>query len=117
VHAVKLDSRHFAGSLACFLALAAPAAAGTPGPTQSLGKSKGLEYFKAKYASVVTQTAQPVTCASGDVTGGGGALAGSSEPWDSKDKGKVPDDGWQARALNNESRKVGLVALAVCRKP
>ncbi len=38
-------------------------------------------------------------------------------PWDSKDKKKVPDDGFLAKALNSESFKVKLVALAVCRKP
>ena len=43
----------------------------------SLGKSKGLEYMRAKHLQVVTQTTQPAICDSGtSVVGGGGSMAG-----------------------------------------
>jgi hypothetical protein len=68
------------GALFFSLAAAVPAGAGTPGPSVSLGKSKGLEYMKGKYASVVTQTNQPVAC-DGDAepTGGGGSITGPAD--------------------------------------
>jgi hypothetical protein len=61
----------------CLLTTASLAAAGTPGPTVPLGSSKGLEYMKATYANVVTQTNQPVNCdGDAEATGGGGSITG-----------------------------------------
>jgi hypothetical protein len=62
----------------CLLTTANLAAAGTPGPTVPLGSSKGLEYMKATYANVVTQTNQPVNCdGDAEATGGGGSITGA----------------------------------------
>jgi hypothetical protein len=66
-----------AAALACLLTTASLAAAGTPGPTVSLGSSKGLEYMKATYVGVVSQTNQPVNCdGDAEATGGGGSITG-----------------------------------------
>jgi hypothetical protein len=65
------------GVVLCCLGASAPAGAGTPGATVSLGTSKGLEYMKGKYAGVVTQTSQPVACdGDAETTGGGGSIKG-----------------------------------------
>jgi hypothetical protein len=66
-----------AGVLLGCLGATAPAGAGTPGASVSLGTTKGLEYMKGKYAGVVTQTGQPVSCdEGGEATGGGGSITG-----------------------------------------
>lgn len=70
-----------AGTAIAIVALLAPAVAdaGTPGPTASLGKSKGFQYFTGSYAAVVTQTGQPAMCKPGQsATGGGGSISGNA---------------------------------------
>jgi hypothetical protein len=65
-------------AFACLLTAASLAAAGTPGTTASLGTSKGLEYMKASYTAVVSQTSQPVSCdGDAEATGGGGSITGA----------------------------------------
>ena len=92
--------------------LAGLAQPGLPGQL-SLGKSKGLEYFKATYQQVVTQTAQPVTCAAGDVSGGGGALPGNPKTSAVNDSYPSADDTWQVEATSTSGAK-DLTAYAIC---
>ena len=66
--------------LSAVLALPAAAQAGTPGETESLGKSKGVEYARAKYRNVTTQTQQAVQCdGDAEVSGGGGSIGGGAD--------------------------------------
>lgn len=65
-------------ALAGALALPPAAHTATPGPTVSLGKSRGLEYLSAKFENVVSQTGAPANCDAGDfATGGGGSISGT----------------------------------------
>ena len=38
----------------------------------------------------------------------------ASRPWDSKDSGTVPDDGWRAGILNEAPHSMELTVHAVC---
>ena len=100
-------------ALACIAASPALAAAGTPGPAVSLGKSKGLEYFKGTYRQVVTQTAQPVACTDGEVTGGGGSIAGPAST--SALHESYPSDGtaWRVEASSTSDART-LTGWAIC---
>jgi hypothetical protein len=66
-----------------------------------------------------------VSCGAGRHVAGGGALIevapgearlNSSYPFDSGDAGKAPDDGWKARALNEDDGANFLTVVAVCQK-
>ena len=108
-----------AGSIVAVCATAATLApslalAGTPGPTESLGKAKGIEYMRAKYLQVVTQTAQPVSCdGDAEVTGGGGSMAGPATTSALNETYPVPESGWQAEGTSTGDAKT-LTGYAVC---
>lgn len=62
---------------AAVLAFSATAQAGLQGPTESLGTSKGLEYWRGKMTDVQTQAQQGANCdGDSEVTGGGGSVSG-----------------------------------------
>jgi hypothetical protein len=93
---------------------ASPASGGTAGPTVSLGKSKGLEYMKAKHLQVVTQTTQPATCDSGtSVVGGGGSMAGPAPQSTLNETYPSQPTAWHAEG-NTTSGARTLTAYAVC---
>lgn len=103
------------GSLVALALAIAPAAnAGTAGPTESLGKAKGLEYMRAKFADVVTQTAQPANC-DGDaqIVGGGGSMAGQPGASTLNETYPVPPSAWQAEGNTTQGAQT-LTAYAVC---
>ena len=53
--------------------------AGAPGPTESLGKSKGLEFVAATYSNVASHTSQEASCpGEREPIGGGAAFSGSA---------------------------------------
>lgn len=61
-----------------FVALAGSASAGSPGPTKSLGKAKGIEYRTATFPSVASPAGATVECkADTFAVGGGGLIDGS----------------------------------------
>jgi hypothetical protein len=108
-----------AGVLALWLVaalVAAPvAAAGTPGATESLGKAKGLEYHRARFLSVVTQTAQPANCdGDANVVGGGGSMAGSAPESTLNETYPMQPDSWQAEGSTTAPNGRTLTAYAVC---
>jgi hypothetical protein len=105
-----------ATALLVALALAAPANAGTPGPTVSLGSAKGLEYVKANFPSVVSPAGAPADCDAGDVaTGGGASISGPAL------SGTVVDyhptttagEGWSATATTGED-PITETTYAIC---
>ena len=93
---------------------AAPAIAGTPGGTESLGKSKGLEYMRATFPNVVTQTPQPANC-DGDaqIVGGGGSISGPAPQSTLNETYPVPPSTWQAEGTSTNGAQK-LKAYAVC---
>lgn len=106
-------------SLALALGVAAgPALAGTPGPSVSLGKSKGIEYFKGTYRDVVTQTNQPVECdISGggevEVTGGGGSISGPAETSTLFESHPLPQEAWQVEGASTAGVQK-MTGYAIC---
>jgi hypothetical protein len=105
-----------AAALASLLAAAGLAAAGSPGVTESLGTSKGLEYTKATYPAVVTQTTQPVNCPGGtEATGGGGSITGA--PGDSVLNESYPTlpgpTGWTVEGSNPQDAQ-NMNGFAIC---
>jgi hypothetical protein len=102
--------------LAVALAVATPASAGEPGPTESLGTAKGIEYLRAKFEAVVSQAGAPANCDVGDfVTGGGGSINGdpttatlnSTFPFD------TPGPGWQAEGTSSSGART-VTSFAIC---
>ena len=89
------------------LLLAAPASAGIPGPTVSLGRAGGFEYKKASLADVVSQAGAPVLCDGGDIpTGGGGTISGSGKTAAlnaSYPNSGPPGDFWQAEGRTSST--------------
>jgi hypothetical protein len=97
---------------------AGPALAGTPGPSVSLGKSKGIEYFKGTYQDVVTQTNQPVECdISGggevEVTGGGGSISGPAETSTLFESQPLPQEAWQVEGASTAGVQ-RMTGYAIC---
>ena len=91
-----------------------PAAhAGTPGPTESLGKSKGLEYMRAKYLQAASQTTQPATCDGGSVVGGGGSMAGPAPESTLNETYPSQPTAWHAEGNTTQGSQT-LTAYAVC---
>jgi hypothetical protein len=90
------------------------ASAGTPGLTESLGKSQGIEYLRAKFPGVVSQAAQPANC-DGDsqIVGGGGSMAGPAPKSTLNETYPVQPGSWQAEG-NTTGRARTLTAYAVC---
>jgi hypothetical protein len=88
--------------------------AGTPGPTESLGKSHGLEYLRAKYPNVVTHTAQPANC-DGDsqIVGGGGSMAGPAPKSTLNETYPVEPSAWTAEGNTTAGART-LTAYAIC---
>ena len=93
--------------------VASAAQAGTPGTTVSLGKSKGLLYYKATYQDVVTQTAQPVQCGDADVTGGGGSIAGPAESSALHESYPIDGTGWQVEGSSTDGARK-MTGFAIC---
>ncbi len=60
--------------MAVLLAYGSFAHAGSPGPTKSLGKAKGLEYRTATFPSVVSEAGATVECRNATFALGGGGL-------------------------------------------
>ena len=106
-------------SVALALSVAAPPAfAGTPGPSVSLGKSKGIEYFKGTYPDVVTQTSQPVMCDTGgggevEVTGGGGSISGPAETSTLFESYPLPQEAWQVEGASTAGVQK-MTGFAIC---
>jgi hypothetical protein len=76
---------------------------GTPGPTESLGTSHGIEYMTAKFESVLSQAGAPAVCDANDyVLGGGGSINGdpSSAELSVTAPTDIPDDGWLAKGAS-----------------
>jgi hypothetical protein len=96
--------------------LAGPGAtAGTPGATVSLGKSKGVEYMRAKYLNVVTQTSQPVQCdGDAEVSGGGGSISGSSDDAILSESYPTPESAWQVEGSSSAGPSRTLTGYALC---
>lgn len=93
---------------------APPAQAGTPGPTESLGKAQGIEYLRAKFGSVVSQATQPANC-DGDssVTGGGGSIDGDPATATLNESYPDPPFSWDAEGSSTGGPST-LTAYAVC---
>jgi len=89
------------------------ATAGSAGPTVSLGKAKGLHYFKAKFEQVVSQVAQPAQCGDANPTGGGGAISGPTADAFLHESYPLPGNGWQAEGSTTGAART-LTAFAVC---
>ena len=96
------------------IAPAAPAVAGISGQTESLGKSKGLEYMRASFPNVLTQTPQPANC-DGDaqIVGGGGSISGPAPQSTLNETYPVPPSAWQAEGNSTGAART-LKAYAVC---
>ncbi len=105
--------------MAALAVAAAPASAGTQGPTVSLGKSGGLEYLKAKYEQVVTQAGPHADCTGDDVAaGGGGAVSGrpSSAHLNSTWVTNASGDGWTTEATSHLDGPRTVSSYAICGK-
>lgn len=84
----------------------------------------GLTYVSTVVVvpSGTTKTARASCGPSRHVTGGGAVLApagsvgwvNSTYPWDGRDSGAVPDDGWSARAYNGTGGDAHLRVFATC---
>jgi hypothetical protein len=103
---------------AALTAIAAPAAAlaGSPGPTESLGSSHGVEYLRATFDSVVTQAGAAAECDTGDfVLGGGGSIGGdpSTAELSVIAPSSSPDDGWLAEGATTSGART-VTTYAVC---
>jgi hypothetical protein len=93
---------------------ASGASAGTPGDTVSLGKSKGLEYMRAKYVDVVTQSTQPANCdGDANVVGGGGSMAGAAPGSTLNETYPSQPSAWHAEGTSTAGSRT-LTAYAVC---
>lgn len=94
-----------------------PAALGrTPGPTESLGKAKGLEYVRAKSEGVVSQDGAPADCdAERSATGGGGQISGNPEDafLNATYPTQLSADGWQAEGTTTGSART-VTTYGVC---
>ncbi|UJA20850.1 hypothetical protein HJD18_11930 [Thermoleophilia bacterium SCSIO 60948] len=107
--------------VATVLSFAGPASAGTPGPTESRGKSLGLEYMRARYEAVASQTSQTAECSgSRRAIGGGGNIGGGAG---GPDFGRLNESypvqdgsGWVAEASTNGVEASDLYAYAICSK-
>jgi hypothetical protein len=98
-----------AAGVAVLLLAAAPASAGTPGPTESLGGVATLEYVKATHPNVQSQAGAPAACDDGDsATGGGGAISGGASNAYLNASHPTPSPGWQT-----EGRTTGIAARTV----
>lgn len=96
---------------------AAEAQAGTQGPTESLGKSKGLEYVTAPFDGIVTQAGPHANCDEGDiVTGGGGSIAGqaSSAHLNATYPVGPTYDAWQAEGTSHLNGPRTVTSYAIC---
>ena len=102
---------------ALVLTMPAVAAAGTPGSTESLGKSKGLEYMRAQHPNVIDQVGQSAYCdGDAEVTGGGGVINGPAPGTALHET--YPDtgdlSGWRAEASTAGDEPRRLTTFAVC---
>jgi hypothetical protein len=97
---------------------AAPASAGTPGPTVSLGTVGGFEYLKATFEDVVSQAGAPILCDDGDEpSGGGGTISGSGKTAalnSSYPFSGPPGDGWQAEGSTTGAAGRTVTTYAIC---
>jgi hypothetical protein len=101
--------------LAAFALTPAVASAGTPGQTERLGKSKGIEYMRAKYLDVVTQTTQPVTCdGDAEVAGGGGSISGPAGTATVNESYPMPQSGWGVEGSRSAGSSRTLNGYAMC---
>jgi hypothetical protein len=105
------------GVIGAGLVLAAPASAGIPGPTESLGSAGSYEYYKATFANVASQAGAPAECEPGlNVTGGGGSVSGkpSGGALNRTSPTTIDGDSWTAegRALGGGTRTV--TTFAIC---
>lgn len=116
---------HRRGNVVAYMALffafglgtaAPPAWAGTAGPTESLGMSRGLEYLTADFAAVASQAGPNVLCDGGDtVTGGGGRISGdpATAHLNATRPISTAGEGWVAEGTaDSGSRTVS--AFAIC---
>jgi hypothetical protein len=92
----------------------APSAGATGDATESLGKSHGLEYMRAKHADVSSQTAQGVSCdGDAEVTGGGGSMGGpaNGSTLNATYTGSA-GHGWLVEGASSEPS--ALIGFAIC---
>ena len=82
------------------------------------------EYVTEDVNSSTSTEVVKTKCPPGSVVVGGGAFIGGaidqghlvkSVPYDSKDDGKVPDDGWTAKFSNDDLSSRSYQAIAICR--
>jgi hypothetical protein len=95
---------------------AAGAHGGSAGPTISLGKSRGLEYMKAKHENVITQAGAPANC-DGDasVIGGGGSISGpSGNAMLNASYPVTAGEGWQAEGRGPAGSPRTVATYALC---
>ena len=98
------------------LGLAGGAAAGTFGETESLGKSKGLEYMRARHLDVSMQAGAPAVCnGEASVVGGGGSINGASRnAMLNASYPPSPGESWQAEGRTLGMRARTVTSYAVC---
>jgi len=114
-----MSGKTVAGTLATVITVlggSGTAIAGSPGLTESLGSSGGIEYVRAKFPSVVSQAGPTAACDAGDSTvGGGGSING--DPATARlvtlIPAATPDDGWTTEGTADVGART-VAAYAIC---
>ena len=87
---------------------------------QRLAQPVKVKGDKSGKATAKCKSKETVLSGGVEITSGGQPVkhtwTSATRPWDSKDRKKVPDDGWLVKIHNGTDGKVTLVASALCAK-